>query len=124
MCLHPCQYINGSGGNDDEGRQDQPQMLPIDQFPHPDANDQRRSEGQQARQSRRLAVRRHQEGEHRHDENPEAEACRPFNETGPDRQQCYEQVLSHLVFFGMRFIRPISVLFCVFITKGKSSKCE
>ena len=98
MRLHPCEHVDGPGGNNGEGPQDQPQVLPIDQIPHPDADDERRGEGQQARQGRRLAVRRHQEGEYRHDEDPEAEARRPFDKTGSDRQQRYEQVLGHLAF--------------------------
>lgn len=36
-------------------------MLPVDQLPHPDADNQRRSEGQQPRQGGRFAVGRHQE---------------------------------------------------------------
>ena len=87
MVFDTCQSENGNGRDDNKRQQNRPKSLPSDIVPQPPYDSCRSCDGQQSWECSGLAICRHQERQHRHDEDTEAKARGALDETRTDAQQ-------------------------------------
>ena len=89
MVFDTCQGKYGNGRDDDKCQQNRPKPLPGNVASQPPHDCSRCGDSQQSWECRSLAIAWHEERQHRHDEDAEAEARGALDETRADAQQKY-----------------------------------
>ena len=89
MVFDTCQGKDGDGRDDDKRQQYRPKSLPSDVIPQSPYDSCRSGDSQQSWECRSFAIAWHEEGQHRHNEDAEAEARGALDKTRTDAQQEY-----------------------------------
>ena len=89
MVFDTCQGKYGNGRDDDKRQQNRPKPLPSDVTSQSPYDSCRSRDSQQSWEGCGLPIRWHEEWQHRHDEDAEAETRGALDETRTDAQQKY-----------------------------------